>query len=139
MCHERIMQNSLESPRLWGLHLERKSLPWLILVCCTFAQVGVWVCTWFAYPKIIVRMPWIYQRIMMESTSLKFPMLWNIIGHQIWDTTSLWISRVYTKCDPSLHKLEKQSLHQVYMLQNLWVYTLYIHSLHTVSKHVNQD
>ncbi len=111
MCHKRIMQNSSESPRFWGLHLEGKVYHgWFWFAVLLHKSVFG-----FSYGFHIVKSSLdcheFYQRIMLELTCLKFSMLWNKIDHQIWDKTSVWISRVCTKFDPSLHRLDKKKIY----------------------------
>ncbi len=105
-CHGSGFCKTLRNHRDFGgcIWME-KVYTWLILVCS--GQFLVSHCLHIV--KIIVQMLWIYQRILLESTCLRFPMLWNTISHIKIKAKSLWLYSVYTKFDQSLHQSRKKN------------------------------
>ncbi len=72
---------------------------------------------------------------MLESTWLRFLMLWNSLCHKKYDAKLLWLYQVYTKFDQGLHDKKEKSLHKVYIESLRKVYTItsvFLLSLHKV-------
>ena len=72
---------------------------------------------------------------MLESTWVRFWMLWNSLCHKKYDAKLLWLYQVYTKFDQGLHYKKEKSLHKVYIISLHKVYTIYsafLLSLHRV-------
>ena len=135
MLHGGILQNSWESPRFCGLHMEVKVYIWLILVYTVYFSDIILVYTLFAWSKINIPMRWNYQGIMLESMWLRFWMLWNLLCHKKYDAKLLRLNQVYTKFDQGLHYKKEKSLHKVYIISLHKVYTIcsaFLLSLHRV-------